>query len=57
MVNNQDNFEFQFSATQIQVNVKQNLKTLKFKKQNYTKTVDHNNVLGNDKRLARILKK
>ena len=81
VVNNQDNFEFQFSATQIQVKWsrhevlpllslyrdtiqrqratvqgyigKQDLKTFKFKKQNYTKTVDHNNVLANDKRVAR----
>ena len=102
MVNNQDNFEFQFHATQIQVKRfrpevllllslyrdieqlfkdtktkkktlweevardmrqqcyeytgSQNLKTFKFKKQNYTKTVDQNNVLGKDKRLAHILK-
>ena len=101
--NNQGNFEFQFSATQIQVkwsrpevllllslyrdreqlfkDTKTKKKTLweevardmrqqcyeytgsqcetKFKnlKQNYTKMVDHNNVLGNDKRLACILKK
>ena len=80
VVNNQDNFEIQFSATQIQVKwsrpevllllslyrdkeqlLKDTMwnkieKLLSLKKQNDTKTVDHNNVLGNDKRLARILK-